>query len=207
LEWPAGQPITSSLFWGYRNLFQAWGLNYPLENSSDACRNAEQSGLLCLNLNSNIDELIQTDRPALLTLYNNKTEPYYGTVTYINKGKATILLGTETRMINLHDLKRHWYGRFTILWHPPPGYNRPLQIGHTGQAVAWLTEKLAQVNKYDFSMDDDSIFNESLQLRVRDFQKEQALVPDGVAGPRTFIRLNTLAGLDVPTLISNEDAD
>ncbi len=206
LEWPAGQPIASSLFLGYRNLFQAWGLSYPPDSNSDACRNAEQSGLLCLNLNSNIDELIETDRPALLTLYNNKNGPFYGTVININKGKATILLGTETRVIPLHDLKRHWYGRYTILWRPPPDYNRPLQMGHTGPAVTWLAGKLAQVNNNDFSIDDDSIFNESLRLRVRDFQKEETLVPDGVAGPRTLIRLNTLAGLDVPTLISNQDA-
>jgi len=79
-------------------------------------------------------------------------------------------------------------------------------MGHTGPAVTWLAEKLAQVKNYDFSMDDDSIFNESLRLRVRDFQKEETLVPDGVAGPRSLIRLNTLAGLDVPTLISNQDA-
>jgi general secretion pathway protein A len=206
LEWPAGQPIASSLFLGYRNLFQTWGLSYPQENNSDACRNAEQSGLLCLNLNSNIDELIETNRPALLTLYNNKNEPFYGTVIHINKGKATILLGTETRVIPLHDLKRHWYGRHTILWHPPPDYYRPLQMGHTGPAVRWLAEKLALVKNDAFSME-NAFFNESLRLRVSEFQKEETLVPDGVAGPQTLIRLNILAGLDVPTLISNQDAD
>jgi general secretion pathway protein A len=207
LEWPDGQPIGSSLFLGYRNLFQTWGLDYPREGNSDACRNAELSGLLCLNLNSNVDELIETNRPALLTLYNDDNEPFYGTIVNIDKGKATILLGPEKKVVPLHDLQRHWYGRHTILWHPPPGYYRPLQTGHTGPPVTWLAEQLAQIKEYDFPLADEAIFNESLRLRVSDFQKEETLVPDGVAGPRTLIRLNTLAGLDVPTLISNQDSE
>lgn len=200
LAWPPDQTLAASQNLGFQNLFQAWGFNYPLADSSDACHSAELNGLRCLALSSNLEDLISTDRPALLMLYNKKHDPFYGTIIAIDHGKATILLGTDSDVVPLQEITRHWYGQYTVLWRPPPGYHRPLQLGYTGPAVKWLAETLASVQDFHLSLQEEPVFDNSLLLRVRKFQVEASLTPDGIAGPRTLMKLNTAAGLDVPTL-------
>jgi general secretion pathway protein A len=41
-----------------------------------------------------------------------------------------------------------------------------------------------------------------MQALLRQFQSKQNLKADGVAGPRTYMRLNQLTGVDEPRLLS-----
>jgi len=199
-EWPTDQIVAASQELGYRNLFQAWGLNYPLADNSDACHFAELNGLRCLELYSNLKNLIDTDRPALLTLYNKSLDPFYGTIVAIDDDLATFQFGKETGVIPLQEIAGHWYGQYTIIWRPPPGYQVPLRLGYTGPPVKWLTETLAAVQDFHPAIPENPVYDDTLLYHIRKFQEEQSLSPDGIAGPRTLMKLNTKAGIDVPTL-------
>jgi len=200
LEWPTDRIIAASQELGYQSLFQAWGLHYPLADNLDACHFAELNGLRCLVLYSNLDYLIETDRPALLALYDNSLNPFYGTIVATDEDSATFRFGTETSEIPLRGIAGHWYGQYTILWRPPPGYRLPMRLGHTGPPVKWLAETLATVQDVHLSLPEDPVYDDALMYSIRKFQEEESLSPDGIAGPRTLMKLNTKVGLDVPTL-------
>jgi hypothetical protein len=36
---------------------------------------------------------------------------------------------------------------------------------------------------------------------------EESLTPDGIAGPRTFMKINTKAGIEVPTLHNDREIE
>ena len=206
-EWPIDYDSAASQNLGFRNLFQAWGLSYPLDDDADACHIAELRGLRCLELYSNLDDLIDTDRPAMLTLYNKTLQPFYGTIIAIDGHLATMQLGRKTEVVPLSKIAGHWFGQYTVLWRPPPGYHHPLQLGHKGPSVKWLAETLASVQDFDLPFQEDKAFDEALVLQVKKFQVEESLIPDGIAGPQTLMKLNTKAGIDVPTLHNNLETE
>jgi general secretion pathway protein A len=45
-------------------------------------------------------------------------------------------------------------------------------------------------------------FGDATRRQLRSFQAKQNLKADGVAGPRTYMRLNQLSGVDEPRLLA-----
>ena len=113
----------------------------------------------------------------------------------------------ESYEIDTRSLNKYWLGEYTILWQKPPYYQAAVQPGSQGPIVQWLDQQLVRLYGQNSVPTIHDTYNDELISQVIRFQLSKGLIPDGVAGPRTFIRINTLVGLDVPTLINNQDID
>lgn len=67
----------------------------------------------------------------------------------------------------------------------PAGLNRPtLRRGDTGKLVEQVQAKL--------KVEVDGIFGAGTEAKVREFQRKQGLVADGIVGPKTWLALDTV---------------
>jgi general secretion pathway protein A len=65
--------------------------------------------------------------------------------------------------------------------------------------VDWLAKRLSQI--YDLPRpQENQPLDATLRKRLTEFQATQELKADGVAGPKTFIRLYQLGGVQEPRL-------
>jgi len=95
-------------------------------------------------------------------------------------------------VLSLAALAQVWRGDFATLWRIPPGWQLPLESAQPASAQAWLRGELDRAAPVAVGT--------PLRTQVQAFQVAQGLVPDGVAGPLTLIRLNRAAGILEPRL-------
>jgi general secretion pathway protein A len=91
----------------------------------------------------------------------------------------------------------HWDGYYLMLWQSPIKNSKILYPGQSSRGVFWIRKQLALVPGYTLSTHYSDLFNEELKTEVIKFQKEQNLVSDGIAGPRTFIHLQNFDRKDL----------
>jgi general secretion pathway protein A len=71
----------------------------------------------------------------------------------------------------------------------------------SGVAVRWLRKLLSQVPELAVDAADSGIFDRGLGEAVRRFQELEGLEIDGVAGPKTLIRLHSAVAMpEIPRL-------
>ena len=116
--------------------------------------------------------------------------------------RAQLRIDGVTETVSRDALARRWRGDFATFWRGPAGYARNLGKGDSGSAVDWIATRLAAIDGGP-PPGPNQIYNEALVTRVRQFQLARGLRPDGMAGPQTFMRLATAAGLSEPTLQSD----
>ncbi|MCH2097848.1 MAG: peptidoglycan-binding protein, partial [Pseudomonadales bacterium] len=86
-------------------------------------------------------------------------------------------------------------------WQMPPEYRGPSRRGDNDATSAWLAERLALLG--GGRADGDGVFDGRLEQRLRAFQIEAGLSPDGIAGPRTWMRLNDRTDIGAPVLVGS----
>jgi general secretion pathway protein A len=153
-----------------------------------------------LHRQGNLRSLSQLNRPAILKLYNNDGDSSYVLLTYLNTREATLNTGKEELQVDTYTLDSHWLGEYTLLWQKPPFYNEALQQGSQGPIVQWLDQVLVRLyGQKDVPTISDT-YTKELIVQVKKFQHSKGLVADGVAGPLTFIHLNSEIGIETPLL-------
>ncbi|RFP09793.1 peptidoglycan-binding protein [Duganella sp. BJB488] len=182
-----------------RQLAAIWGLALP---DGEPCPTAARLNLRCLQVKGGMAELRLLDRPAMLTLHDDPTAPNYVLLTAIDDGGATIVApGGKPQRIGLDALTARFDGEFTTFWRAPRSWRDEVSGGDHGPDVDWLARRLAQIYGLKKPLDDQPL-SAGLRARLVDFQTEQHLKADGVAGPKTFIRLYQLGGVQEPRLLA-----
>lgn len=179
-----------------RQLAVLWGQSLP---DGDACTAAAKLNLRCLQSKGGIDDLRQLDRPAVLLLHDDPAVPTYAVLTALDAGGATLDIAGKRQSISLAALAARFDGEFTTFWRAPRSWRDEVAAGDRGPDVDWLARRLAQIDGLKKPADNQAL-DVSLQRRLRVFQLSQKLKADGVAGPKTFIRLNQLGGVQEPRL-------
>src|SRR5471030_308572 len=179
-----------------RQLAVLWGQSLP---DGDACTAAAKLNLRCLQSKGGIDDLRQLDRPAMLLLHDDPAVPTYAVLTALDAGGATLDIAGKRQSISLAALAARFDGEFTTFWRAPRSWRDEVAAGDRGPDVDWLARRLAQIDGLKKPADNQAL-DVSLQRRLRVFQLSQKLKADGVAGPKTFIRLNQLGGVQEPRL-------
>src|SRR5699024_2915121 len=106
----------------------------------------------------------------------------------------TVTGAEDIRRIDRERLERLWTGDFQMIWRAEADVVY-IRNGMIGSAVIWLRRHLtaAQGENPDVQLGPESpIFDQELESRLRNFQLLHGLKPDGIAGPRTQIMLNTV---------------
>jgi general secretion pathway protein A len=207
LQWPDNIPITNSTKITFQTLFSQWNISYSQGYNDSMCKFAKTKGLNCLHKKGNLRSLLLLNRPAALQLFNDQGQGYYIAMTSVTEETATVIVGSENIVIPVSLIESHWFGDYIILWRPPPDYPGPIRSGHSGAVVQWLDNQLAVLNDRPLSQLDSPIYGIELETEVKKFQVIEGLIPDGVVGAHTIIRLNTATDYDVPKLFSSYEED
>jgi general secretion pathway protein A len=180
-----------------RQLAGLWGLTLT---DGDPCTTAARANLRCLQSKGSIEELRLLDRPAVLKLHDDPVAPNYVLLTALDEGTATIAVaGGKPQTISLEALSMRYDGEFTTYWRAPRAWRDEVHGGDQGADVDWLAKRLSQI--YDLKKpQENQPLDAALRKRLTEFQTAQNLKADGVAGPKTFIRLYQLGGVQEPRL-------
>ena len=201
LEWPENQALADSSALAYAALFRAWGADYQ---GGDACKQAEGLGLRCRSARGGLDELRELNRPAVLLLHDAQDREFSAMLSALGDRTASFVLGAQSRTVALGALAAQWSGQYTLLWRMPPEAHDNIRLGEHGPAVAWLARQLALAQGRVTDPGKDPLFDQALLRQVKQFQLAAGLVPDGVVGPRTLMRLAGVADKTAPRLSPRE---
>ena len=202
LEWPADLALGDSRALAYAALFRTWGLEYQ---GGDACREAQSLGLRCRSARGGLDELRELDRPAVLQLRDMQGRGFYATLRALDQDSARFVLGKQEKTVALGALAAQWSGQYALLWRMPSQAHENIRSGERGAAVAWLARQLAQIQGRSVEAGEDKVFDEQLLREVKQYQLAQGLIPDGVVGPRTLMRLAGQTDTAAPKLSGKQE--
>lgn len=175
---------------------QLWSLYSPSPVPA-VCDATVTAGVACsIAQASTWDELVIYNRPLLLDMVT--PERFAAAVLLLQiDGRNALLFGQQGMIeVPLATLAPLWQGTFRYLWHPPPGFERPLQRGDEGPAVAAIARQFAVLDNQPLPLTSTE-FSAALEQRVRLFQRANSLTDDGVVGERTLLRLNEQSGVDI----------
>ncbi len=173
----------------YAAVFGRWDAEF--DGNRLPCNQAPSAGLQCLKLNGALTDVLRLDHAAVVELWDDQPEPYYAALLSRSGNAFTIVLGEQTVEVTAEELATHWYGTYIVLWKMPPDYRGNLQLGDAGPSVAWLRQNLAVAQQIDLRSPEPQFFDQDLQSALIHFQRDHALIPDGIAGPITWITVNS----------------
>ena len=179
-----------------RQLASLWGQSLP---PGEPCQVAAKLNLRCLQTKGGVEELRQLDRPAVLTLHDDPATPRYALLTALDAGGATIALDGKSQHLSVDALAARYEGSYVTFWRAPRSWRDEVTDGDRGPDVDWLAKHLSQLYGLKKPPENQAL-DAALMRRLREFQAAQHLKADGVAGPKTFIRLHQLAGVREPRL-------
>ena len=182
----------------YRAVFARWGR--PIDESDIPCNSAVDVGLQCFRETGGWDALVRNDRPAVLELWDSRTEPFYAAAVGVADGVIELMVGRDTVRATRATLERQWYGSSVVLWQMPPHYRGNLKLGDDDATVTWLREQLTAIGGEPLAAAATQRFDQTLHDALVKFQRDAGLVPDGIAGPATWIALGRATGADEPSL-------
>jgi general secretion pathway protein A len=198
---PAVAPAAGDSAAALRQLAAIWGLALP---EGEPCPAAARLNLRCLQTRGGIDDLRLLDRPAMLTLRDDPTAPNYMLLTALDAEGHTatiVAAGGKPQTIAVDALAARFDGEFTTFWRAPRSWRDEVSTGDHGPDVDWLAKRLAQIYGLKKPQENQPL-DAGLRKHLIDFQTEQHLKADGVAGPKTFIRLYQLGGVQEPRLLA-----
>ena len=135
------------------------------------------------------------NRPVVINLNNQ-----WFTLIELDRGSASLKVGGTTHRVRITELLDAWSGNFTLLWRAPPGYKAPISMGDRGPAVDWLVNRLQVINDRTGPTTPGYVFDGELEVQVKQFQLTTGLTPDGIAGVKTWIKINDADDIDTPRL-------
>ncbi|MBA5605337.1 AAA family ATPase [Duganella sp. FT3S] len=179
-----------------RQLAALWGQTLP---PGEPCQVAARLNLRCLQTRGGVEELRQLDRPAVLSLHDDSATPRYALLTALDASGATVSFDGKLQHLSLAALAERYDGSYLTFWRAPRSWRDEVSDGDHGPDVDWLAKHLAQLYGLKQPAGNQPL-DAALLRRLREFQSAQHLKADGVAGPKTFIRLHQLAGVREPRL-------
>ena len=201
LVWPADLAFGDSRALAYAALFRAWGAEYQ---GGDVCRQAESLGLRCYSARAGLEELRELNRPAVLMLHDREGREFRAVLNALDDKSLGFVMGEQTATVAIGALAAQWSGQYTLLWRMPADAHENIRLGERGPAVVWLRRQIAQAQgraaEAGQAQSFDPEFDQELLRQVKQFQLDQGLIPDGVVGPRTLMRLAAFADEAAPKL-------
>lgn len=184
--------------WG--QLAQRWGVALDAADQ-DPCSSAAAQALGCSRMTTTLAVIRQLDRPGIVTLRQGSGKPAYAVLQALDDDSATLQVGAQAMRLPLGQLATLWNGEFATLWRMPADYRKPFALGEVGPVVDGLARQLAAWADAP-APTAGRAYDAALKTRVSAFQRAQGLMPDGIAGPTTFMQLNRVSGVEEPRLSS-----
>ena len=171
----------------YTDLFALWGITMPPNSPVSRCVQEIIPGFDCLSQFGGWAKLRRYDLPAILELVPPNGERRRVVLAGLGSEAATLIINGRPLNVSISEIAMLWDGSFMFIWKPPAGA-RPVSAGAVGESVAWIQRALNRLNGEPES-DVSGVYDEDLKQRVLDFQKKYSLMPDGIVGNETLVRL------------------
>jgi general secretion pathway protein A len=185
----------------FRRLLSLWGT--ALVDDRDPCGQAAKAGLACLEQRGSWTQVKTLNRPAILTLTDERGQRHRVVLSSLDDKTATLNLGEHNETVSLDDLSKDWFGEFTVIWKPKTPRTRLLSLGMQGDEVRWLRRSLNALGSAALGAEHADLYDQELAIAVQNFQREHRLNVDGIAGVQTQVVLDTaLADPNSPLLLS-----
>jgi general secretion pathway protein A len=201
---PAPAPAPAGILVGHasetealRELAILWGQPLP---AGEPCAAALKLNLRCHQGRGGLYELRQLDRPAVVTLHDGPKRSY-ALLVAMDDASVTLSAGGKRETVPVAALAKRFGGEFTTFWAMPRAFREQLAAGDAGPDADWIAVRLAQLNGVA-APPAGSALDSHMRQMLRAFQSQQNLKADGVAGPRTYMRLNQLGGVAEPRLLA-----
>lgn len=195
---PGLPPMGSDAAAALRELAALWGA--PIEPAgAEPCAAAQQMDLRCHRGRGGLYELRMLDRPAVVTLHDGPRSGY-ALLTALDGDSVTLSAGGHSEKIDLASFVARFGGEFTTFWRMPRAFREELAEGDRGVDVDWLAASLARLDGRP-APQPGSALDAGLRERLQLFQSAQNMKADGLAGPRTTMRLNQLLNVPEPRLL------
>jgi general secretion pathway protein A len=186
----------------FRRLLSLWGT--AMADDRDPCGQAAKAGLSCLDQRGSWAQVRALNRPAILTLADDRGQRHRVVLSALDDRFATLNLGEHNERVSLDDVSRDWFGEFTVVWKPKTVRTRLLTVGMKGDEVRWLRRSLNALQGAASDPEYGDIYDEQLAIAVQNFQREHRLTVDGIAGVQTQVVLDTaLAEPGSPLLLAS----
>ena len=173
----------------FRRLLALWGT--AMANDRDPCGQAQKAGLACLEQRGSWTQVRALNRPAILTLTDDRGTRHRVVLSALDERFATLDLGEHDVRVPLDELSRDWFGEFTVVWKPKTPRIRLLSLGMRGDEVRWLRRSLNALHGAASDPETDDLYDQALAIAVQNFQREHRLNVDGIAGLQTQVVLDT----------------
>ncbi len=185
----------------FRHLLALWGT--ALADDRDPCGQAAKAGLSCLDQRGSWTQVKILNRPAILTLTDDRGQRHRVVLSSLDDKTATLNLGEHNEKVSLEDLSRDWFGEFTVVWKPKTSHTRLLSLGMQGDEVRWLRRSLNALGGVASDPEHADVYDQELAIAVQNFQREHRLNVDGIAGVQTQVVLDTALADPNSPLLSN----
>lgn len=156
---------------------------------ANVCSLAQMEGVACLSLPGNWEILKRLGLPVVLRFTSPEWEARFAVLVEVKEDRARVRFKDREATFSRAALERFWFGRLHMVWKPPQLPFQTQKKGMRGEAVVWLRRALERVTGTALPGEDPALFDPELERRLRTFQWQQGLEPDGKAGALTFIIL------------------
>jgi general secretion pathway protein A len=180
-----------------RELATLWGQSLA---PGEPCEVAPRQDLRCHQGKGGLYELRLLDRPAVLALHEDAGLRHVILVA-LDDNTATLLAAGARHKVPVAALAARFDGAFTTFWTAPRNFRDQVPVGERGADVDWIAARLAQIAGRAAPPENMQL-DAMLREQLRGFQLAQHLKADGVPGPRTYMRLNQVAGVAEPRLLA-----
>ncbi|WP_075185691.1 ExeA family protein [Teredinibacter haidensis] len=172
-------------------------LGFGVSSESHPCWELTREQIECKTATLDTWEAFQElNRPAVLILTTPERFTSHVIITGIGRKTAEVISDSgQTYQVPLSELGPLWSGKIFYVWKRPKGFTEPLAIGQRSRAVQWLAEQFAVIDNREKPLTGRA-FTQTLQQRVRIFQRNQGLHDDGIIGEQTLMKLNEVLGID-----------
>jgi len=186
----AANPDATDTDSAFATLFGLWGLDYTSGNAS-ACQQAMNKGLYCLFQRGSLSQVRNLNRPVILTLRDQNSQQHQVVLSGLTQYTASIAVDGSVHDIGTAELGEYWYGQYLVLWQPQIDKLKQFVPGMRDADVRWLRQSLAEIQGEPVPPMNSDLFDQDLEARVRDYQRQRRLNTDGVVGYQTQIAINT----------------
>lgn len=189
LEHPPETELTA-----FTQLLARWQVdsNEVSVREASRCPPLVAPGLACLRGRATLEQIARFDRPLILALDVAGGQTAYALLQGVGRRHVRLDLAGERHELERDSLSKFWHGDFVALWRVPPNLPATLKRGDSGDAVAWVVDRIATFDGGPAGRSRSAAFDAELEGRIRQLQQAYGIKSDGIIGPETLFALSAL---------------
>ena len=166
-----------------------------------ACQQAESANLRCLFQRGTLEEVQTLNTPVILTLRNRRGIEHQAVLTGLKDDVGTLAIGGKDYRVAAGEIADFWQGEYLLLWRPQTSEVKAFVPGMRDPDIKWLRASLATIQGEPIAPMQSDLYDENLEARVKQYQRERRLTADGMVSHQTQIAIiSELGAADTPRL-------